>query len=177
MEKSGNCAPHVKGEAKVTIYEIDQRIMDLVDPETGELLDLEAFESLRMEREQKIEGMALWVKELAATASAIKAEIDTLQERKRAAERKADSLKQYLSFLLGGEKFQTPRCTVSYRCSTAVQLDEQEDLVRWLECNGYDHCVSYKSPEVSKSEVGKLIKSGIPVPYASLIERKSLGVK
>ena len=148
MEKSGNCAPHVKGEAKVTIYEIDQRIMDLVDPETGELMDLEAFENLRMEREQKIEGMALWVKELAATAS----------------------------FLLDGEKFQTPRCTVSYRRSTAVQLDEQEELVRGLECNGYDHCVSYKAPEVSKSEVGKLIKSGIPVPYASLVERQSLGV-
>lgn len=161
----------------MTIYDIDQRIMELVDPETGELLDLDAFEELQMEREKKLESMALWVKELAATASAIKAEIDTLQERKKAAERKAEALKRYLDFLLAGEKFQTPRCTVSYRKSSSVQVDDPDALIRWLESNGYDDCVKYKQPEVSKTDVGKLIKNGVPVPFAAIQERNSLGVK
>lgn len=99
----------------MTIFEIDQRITELVDPDTGELLDLDAFLELQMEREQKIESMALWVKELSATAAAIKSEIDSLADRKRAAERRCESLKRYLAYILQGEKFSTPRCAVSFR--------------------------------------------------------------
>lgn len=161
----------------MTIYDIDQRILELVDPETGELLDFDAFADLQMEREKKIEAMAMWVKDLAATASAIKAEIDTLTERKKAAERRCESLKRYLSYILRGEKFSTARCSVSFRSSTSVQVDDQEQLVRWLEQNGLDSCIKYKEPEVSKAEVGKLIKSGMPVPFAHLENRQSVGVK
>ena len=161
----------------MTLYEIDQRITELVDPETGELLDFDAFAELQLEREKKIEGMALWVKDLSATAAAIKAEIDTLTERKKSAERKVESLKPYLFEILQGEKFSTPRCAVSFRRSTSVQVDDSESLVRWLEQNGLDDCLKYKEPEVSKTEVGKLIKSGTPVPFAHLEEKQSVGVK
>lgn len=161
----------------MTIFEIDQRITELVDPDTGELLDLDAFLELQMEREQKIESMALWVKELSATASAIKAEVDTLMERKRVADRRCESLKRYLAEILQGEKFSTPRCAVSFRKSTSVQVDDTEKLVRWLEQNGLDDCVKYKEPEVSKAEVGKLLKSGMPVPFAHLENKQSVGVK
>lgn len=161
----------------MTIYDIDQRILELVDPETGELLDLDAFLELQMERKQKIESMALWVKELTATASAIKTEVDTLMERKKAVERRCESLKRYLAYILQGEKFTTPRCAVSFRKSTSVQVDDTEKLVRWLEQNGYDDCVKYKEPEVSKAEVGKLLKSGMPVPFAHLENKQSVGVK
>ena len=161
----------------MTIFDIDQRILELVDPETGELLDFDAFAELQMEREHKIESMALWVKELAATASAIKVEVDTLMERKKAVERRCESLKRYLSEILQGEKFTTPRCAVSFRKSTSVQVDDTEKLVRWLEQNGYDDCVRYGTPEISKTEVGKLIKSGMPVPFAHLENKQSVGVK
>lgn len=161
----------------MTIYDIDRKITELVDPETGELLDLEAFTELQMERERKIEGIALWVKELTALASDIKDEISVLQERKKAAERKCERLKGYLSYILQGEKFTTPRCAVSFRKSTSVQVDDTEKLVRWLEQNGYDDCVKYKEPEVSKAEVGKLLKSGMPVPFAHLENKQSVGVK
>lgn len=161
----------------MTIYDIDKRILELVDPDTGELLDFDAFDELKMERDHKIESMALWVKELAATASAIKAEVDTLMERKKAVERRCESLKRYLDYILQGEKFSTPRCSISFRRSTSVQVDDSEKLIRWLEQNGYDDCVKYKDPEVSKTEVGKLIKSGMPVPFAHLEERQSMGVK
>lgn len=161
----------------MTIYDIDQRILELVDPETGELLDFDAFDELKMERDRKIESMALWVKELTATASAIKAEVDTLMERKKAVESRCESLKRYLAYILQGEKFTTPRCAVSFRKSTSVQVDDTKKLVRWLEQNGLDDCVKYKEPEVSKTEVGKLIKSGMPVPFAHLENKQSVGVK
>lgn len=44
---------------------------ELFDPETGELMDYEAFAPLHLEREEKVEGLALWVKDLTARAKAV----------------------------------------------------------------------------------------------------------
>ena len=161
----------------MTLYEIDQKMQSLVDPETGELMDYEAFAALQMDREKKIENMALWVKDLSAEAKAIKEEEDNLRDRRRGMENKAERLKTYLSIALGGEKFQTARCAVSFRKTASVQIDGQDNLIRWLEQNGYDDCLKYKEPEVSKTELGKLMKSGTPVPFAYIKESQSVGVK
>ena len=161
----------------MTLYEIDQKMQNLVDPETGELMDYEAFAQLQMDREQKIENMALWVKDLSAEAKAIREEEDNLKERRKAMENRAERLKTYLSIALGGKKFQTPRCAVTFRKTTAVQIDDQEKLILWLEQNGYDDCVKYKEPEVSKTELGKLLKSGTPVPFACIKDGQSVGVR
>ena len=161
----------------MTLYEIDQKMQSLVDPETGDLMDYEAFAALQMDREKKIENMALWVKDLSAEAKAIKEEEDNLRDRRRGMENKAERLKTYLSIALGGEKFQTARCAVSFRKTASVQIDDQDNLIRWLEQNGYDDCLKYKEPEVSKTELGKLMKSGTPVPFAYIKESQSVGVK
>ena len=161
----------------MTLYEIDQKMQSLVDPETGELMDYEAFAALQMDREKKIENMALWVKDLSAEAKAIKEEEDNLRDRRRGMENKAERLKTYLSIALGGEKFQTARCAVSFRKTASVQIDDQDNLIRWLEQNGYDDCLKYKEPEVSKTELGKLMKAGTPVPFAYIKESQSVGVK
>lgn len=159
------------------LYEIDQKMQSLVDPETGELMDYEAFAALQMDRENKIENMALWVKDLTAEAKAIKEEEESLRDRRRGMEHKAERLKTYLSIALGGEKFQTARCAVSFRKTASVQIDDQDNLIRWLEQNGYDDCLKYKEPEVSKTELGKLMKAGTPVPFAYIKESQSVGVK
>lgn len=64
----------------MTLYEIDQAIQGLVDPETGELMDYEAFAALQMDRDAKIENMALWYKDLMADAKAM---LDLIIEAKR----------------------------------------------------------------------------------------------
>lgn len=58
----------------MTLYEIDSAIMDCVDEETGEIIDLEKLEALNIERDKKVEGIALAVKNYAAEAKAIKEE-------------------------------------------------------------------------------------------------------
>lgn len=161
----------------MNLYEINAAISALVDPETGELMDYEAFESLQMEREQMIEGMALWVKDLDATAKAIKAEMDSLSERKKAAESKADRLKSYLDMALEGQKFETPRCVVSFRKTSSVEVEDADKLILWAEQNGLTDCIRYKPPEVSKSGVTALIKTGAAVPFAHLKTGRSVGVK
>ena len=161
----------------MTLYEIDQAMQSLIDPDTGELLDYEAFANLQMDRDAKLENMALWYKDMMADAKAIKEEADALNERRKALENRAERLKSYLSLALNGEKFQTARCSVTFRRTASVQIDNQERVVRWLEENGFDSCIKYHDPEVNKTELGKLLKAGTPVPFAYIKTGQSVGVK
>ena len=54
----------------MNLYEIDAAITALVDPETGEISDFDAFDQLSMARDQKIENIALYYKNLVADAAA-----------------------------------------------------------------------------------------------------------
>ena len=67
-----------------TLYEIDNAIMECIDFETGEIVDFERLEELQMERERKLENVALWIKNLKSDADAIKAEKQVLDEREKA---------------------------------------------------------------------------------------------
>ena len=58
----------------MNIYEIDNAMMSLIDEETGEIKDFTAFEELQMQREEKIENVALWYKNLVAESKAIREE-------------------------------------------------------------------------------------------------------
>lgn len=57
----------------MNLYEIDKAILACIDPETGELIDEAALQDLQMERTQKIKNVALWLKNLNASAAAYKA--------------------------------------------------------------------------------------------------------
>lgn len=161
----------------MTLFEIDSALDALVDHETGELLDFEAFSALRMERTAKLEGVAVWYKSEMAQSAAIKAEEDALKARREAHERKANRLKSYLSESLCGEKFETPKCSISFRKTSSTQIDDTEALIRWAEGNGYDDLIKYNPPEVSKTAVSTLIKSGVFVPFAEIVDGLSLAVK
>ena len=112
----------------MTIFEIDSAILECVDLETGEIIDAERLDALQMERETKIENVALWQKECVAEADAIAAEIRKLQARKASAERKAESLKSYLSMALEGQKFKTSRVNITFRRSQAVVVDDMDQI-------------------------------------------------
>ena len=44
-----------------SLYEINEAIMNTIDLETGEITDFDKFEALQMERNEKLENIALWV--------------------------------------------------------------------------------------------------------------------
>lgn len=161
----------------MNIYEIDQQIASLIDEETGELLDVQAFMDLQMEREHKVENMVLWLKNLSYQSADIKKEIDVLTERKRRVDRKCEYIKRYIAEILGGEKFSTSKCSVSYIHRKSLQVQDSASLASWLEENGHSDLVVRKEPEISKKSVTDLIKQGTKVPYAELVENTSLVVK
>lgn len=162
---------------KRSLYEIDSAILACLDAETGEILDFDQLEQLQLERDQKIEGVALYIKDLLADAAKIKAEEDALAERRKAKADKAERLEEYLSKALAGQTFETPRVRLSFRKSTKVEISDQLALLEWLEDNHKENCITYKMPEIKKGEVGKLLKAGEEVPGAALTESQNLQLK
>lgn len=161
----------------MNLYEIDQAIQDLVDPESGELKDYEAFEKLQLARDEKLENTALFIKNLMAEAKAIKEEEKSLKERRVAAENKAERMKEYLFRALDGEKFKTARCSVSYQKSTALEVDDAVAAAEWLDANGHVDLVVYSAPTIDKRAVSDLIRGGKEIPGASVVERVSMTVR
>ena len=117
----------------MNIYEIDKAILECVDEETGEILDFERLEELQMARDEKIENIAMWIKNLNTQAAGIKAEETALAERRRVKENRANRLKEYLNNILNGQKFETARVSLSFRNSTAVEISDKDMLLDWLE--------------------------------------------
>ena len=63
-----------------SLYQIDEKILECFDPDTGELLDAEQLESLQMEKTTKLENVALCIKNLNADAAMYKAEKQAFAE-------------------------------------------------------------------------------------------------
>jgi len=160
-----------------TFREIDERLLQLVD-EDGEILDLDEFRALAMEREEKAANMALWALDLKDEQEAIKREIQRLTARLRSAERRETSLREYLQQILNGEKLKTPRVSVSYRTTEAVEISDEESVRRFAQSDDrFEDILRYKEPEISKTEVRRLIQSGTQVPGAALVGRVSTIIK
>lgn len=151
------------------LYEINNAIMQCFDTETGEIVDYEAFEKLQMERDQKIENVALWYKNLVSDAAAYKAEKESFAEREKAAKAKAESLKKYLDTALDGNGFKTTRVAVTYRSSEAVVVDDVFSVG-----NKY---LKYGDPTVDKAAVKKALKAGEKIDGVHLEERNNISIK
>ena len=160
------------------LYEIDQEILDCVDLETGEILDTEKLDALQMERERKLEGVALLVKDLKAEAAAVKEEADKLTARKKALDNKIESLKNWLLFSLGGEKLSTARCKVYQTHSQRVKVEDQGKLMDYIySLNAPGTYLRYPEPELRKDEIKKALKDGTIIPGAELEETESVVIK
>ena len=152
------------------LYEIDLAIQECVDMETGELVDPERLDSLLMERSQKIENVALWVKNLLSDAEAIKAEKDALADREAKCRKKADDLKLWLAKALEGQKFSTARCAVSFRKSTRLEVSDPGSIPAEL-------MVETITTKPDASKIKALLKEGQLVDGCRLVENLNTQIK
>ena len=160
------------------LYDIDAAILDCVDQETGEILDPEKLDALQMEREQKLEGVALWIKDLKAEAEAVKAEADKLTARKKAVENKIEGLKQWLLYALNGEKLKTPRCNVYQTHNQKLNVPDEPGLISFLQTlEEPEKFLRFKDPELKKDDIKKALKEGTIIPGAALEETEGLVIK
>lgn len=157
----------------MTLYEIEQAILDTVDMETGEIIDCEKLDALTMERDQKIENIALWVKNLEADAKAYKEEKDSFAQKQKAAENKVKSLKEYLSRFLAGTTYKSTKVNIGFRKSESVDVFSLESLIEY----GNADYLKYKEPEADKTAIKAALKSGANIPGCILVESNNIQIK
>lgn len=153
-----------------SLYEIDQEILNCIDLETGEILDFEKLTELQMAREEKLENVALWIKNLNSDMAAYKAEIEIFKQRHDAAKNRVEKLKEWLANILEGQKMVTPRVQVTFRRSESVQI-EDADLIP----KEYIKEKIETSPD--KVAIKEAIKSGRKVAGCELVTNTNISIK
>ncbi len=163
----------------MTLYDINARmeyLLEQVDEETGELLcSYEELEALAMARDEKLEGLALYVKNMKAEAEAIEAEKLALEKRQKTAKNKAERAKSFLQAMLAGEKLKTPRASVSYRRTESTKIVDEAAF--WRYAADHDELVRHKDPEADLVAVKAAIQAGEAVPGAEIVSKQSVIIK
>lgn len=135
-----------------SLYEINSQIEQAwgaaVDPDTGEIINEEALQvldGLTMQREEKLENLALFYKNLSAEAEALKAEKMRLAARQAAAEKRQRVLKSTLKRLwipqgarrsrqarlpLVGESRKASRSMQGHSCLMSTLPAKSQSLIR-----------------------------------------------
>lgn len=159
-----------------SLYEINEAITNCVDEETGEIIDIEKLNELQMEMDRKIENLGLWYKNLVSDAQAIKYEIDTLTERKRRNESKAEQIKSVLDNFLNNSKFETPKITMFYRKSKVTEVFD--NFIEWTKKRkNRIRFLTYKEPTPNKTAIKEAILNGEKIPHAAIVEKNNLTIK
>lgn len=164
-----------------TLYEIDKNIEDImtkmyeVMDETGEVSSelAEELQALNEERDQKLDNIGAFIKNLTSDVNAMKTEKDSLDKRIKAKQRQIDWLKSYVSSDLlthGQSKFESARVVFSFRRSTSVSIPDQALIPK-------KYFIKKIETRVDVDGIGKLLKEGHTVKGASLIEKQNLQIK
>ena len=163
----------------MTLYEIKAEIepaieamFENVDEETGEVSEeaVNRLAELNAAKEEKLDNIGCYIKNLLAEAEAIKKEEENLRSRRKAKEARADRLKDYVASVLGGEKYEGTRVAYSFRKSERVVIPDEEKLDE-----------SYLVREVNyvpdKKRIKEAIKNGELVTGAYLETKNNIQIK
>lgn len=157
----------------MTLFELNKVIEDfelIVDEETGEVLNFDDLDALKLAKDEKIESVCLWIKNLEAEADAIKTEEKNLEARRKSKENKIKSLKGYVAYALGGKKFETPKVAVSYRKSVSVNIPDDTAIA-----DEYCNFTVVKKPD--KTMIKNALSAGKEIFGAELVEKQNLQIR
>ena len=165
----------------MTLYEINTEIASILDnmdayvDEDGCVDEsyLEQLEQLQQARDEKLEAIGCYIKNLDAEAEAIKTEINALKARMDAKIRKSERLEEYVKNNLlenGDTKKEFPRVCFSFRKSTLVSITDVDAIPSEYK----EECVEWKPV---KKEIGLALKMGKDVPGAELVTKQNLQIK
>ena len=162
-----------------SLFQIDAEIMaciklensdDYVNTITGEILDADALDQLKMEIPRKLENLGRWMLNLEAEEKAYADQEKRFKERKDAVKKKRESIKSYVGAFLNGKPYKCTDFEFKWRTSESVTF--QGDIYKVPE----DY-LRYKEPELDKTKVKKALKSGVEIPGCSLEVKNNLSIK
>lgn len=117
-----------------------------------------------------MDNIACWIKELEAEAEALKKQEEGFAVRRKRAERRAASLKDYLTFWVGGENLKLKRSEVRWRKSTSVTIMDENVIP-----------AAFKKQKITeivdKAGIKDALKKGNFVDGAVLTEKQNIQIK
>jgi len=157
------------------LYEINNAILDVIEKgfvvneETGEVkFTADDLENLEIARDDKIENLCLYVKDLKSFAEEVKKEEVALKEKREKILRKAENITNYVDFVLGGKKFETAKCSVTYRKSAKVVISDCVELPEEY---------TKVKVEPDKTAIKNAIKSGVQIDGCAIEETNNIQIK
>lgn len=155
------------------LYEIDRDLLDCFDPETGEILDEDQFESLQMERDAKIEGVALAIKNLKVEFEAYAAEEKNFKTKKEAAAKKIEGMSEFLRAATREQNFHSVKVDVKFRRNPiAVQIDDDAEIPKEFYLP-----VKIPDPKPNKVALKEALSGGAEIKGCRLVQNISMSVK
>ena len=155
-----------------TLYEIDNALLECFDEETGEIFDIDKYESLQMERKTKIENVGLFIKNMESDIECYTKEKKCFEEKIAKAKKRKESALNWLTYALQGEKFKGEKVDVNFRKTLKVCVE-----------NGAEEYLpkEYVRVETTIAPNKKLLKSALQngeiIDGVSLEENLSCSVK
>ena len=173
----------------MTLYDIDERLVTLLndhfDIEDGVVCETEEelakkIDEVSLDLDTKIENIGCYIKNLEADVEALKKEEDNLYNRRKSAERKIDSLKNYLNGYLTAcypneddkakWRFRSPKVMLGFRKSTTVEVPDLDKLDKTF--------IKIKTEtSADKKAIKEAITNGQKVQGAFLKQNVNLSVK
>lgn len=154
----------------------------IINPDVtrAELLQawFDTLEGIEEEFNFKAENTAQYIKSLKAEAAAIKAEEDKLKKRRQSYSRKIDGMTIYLKNCMeqmGIKKIDMPKARITIRKNTpSLKIMDEVGFITMLQEHGRNDLLRYSLPEIKKTEIKRLIKSGEHFEGAALESSQSL---
>ena len=168
-----------------TLYEINYMIEHLlesdltqddevIDKSTGEIIRAcDLIDQLEMDLNTKLENVGCYIKNLDSDIEALKNEEKTLADRRRVKENQLERLKKYLAENLqvaGMQKFESPRCVLSFRKSEQVVISEGAEIPE-------EFIIRKVTEQPDKKLLKDAIKQGFEFDGISIVENKNLQIK
>lgn len=155
---------------------------ELTEDEKSEMEQawFDTLEGIECEFINKAENVAAYIKLIKAQAEMLKQEEAKLSARRKQKENRAENLKAYLLESMKKvnlSKIDTPMALLSIRNNAeSAVVEDVSKVIEWAEKHA-DDILRYKAPEISKTELKRLIQSGVEVPCAHLARTQSLIIK
>lgn len=154
----------------------------IINPDVtrAELLQawFDTLEGIEEEFNFKAENTAQYIKSLKAEAAAIKSEEDKLKKRRQSYSRKIDGMTIYLKNCMeqmGIKKIDMPKARITIRKNTpSLKITDEVGFITMLQEHGRNDLLRYSLPEIKKTEIKRLIKSGEHFEGAALESSQSL---
>ena len=154
------------------IEEAMEAMLASVDPETGEVSQeaVDSLFALQMEKDQKLDNIGAYIKNLMAEVKALKDEEASLKARRESKEKQIERLKEYVASNMDSDKFESSRVVFSFRASETVDIPDESLLEERF-------MVQKVTASPDKKAIKEALKAGEEVRGAFLIPHRNLQIK